>query len=381
MDFPTMDNGLLDIVGDIYDCAIEPERWPPTLKRIVDYVGADCAWLNFYDIHKAHLGWGAAWGLDPRAQRSYDGRLHAINPMLSAGWFADVYEPYTAHGLMGDEFFSTRFYKEWVAPNGWQDAAVTVLTKAPTRVTALTLPRHAGRAQFTPDDMGRVRLLAPHLSRSVTIAYMLDDRALRDDMLSATLDLLIVGIVLVDSEARIVHANRAGARHLDEAQSVRRSDDRLSARDPVAAAALRDAIMRATRAGATLEVAKTGIAVPITGVDGRDLAAWVLPLDGGLRNEFASAFRAKVAVFLRELGDTAPLPGELFVRRYGITPAECRVLMLLAQGMSPHETADALGCSEPTVRTHMQRLFTKTGTSGQPDLMRLAMSALAPASR
>ena len=148
----------------------------------------------------------------------------------------------------------------------------------------------------------------------------------------ATLDLLIVGIVLVDSEARIVHANRAGARHLDEAQSVRRSDDRLSARDPVAAAALSDAIMRATRAGATLEVAKTGIAVPITGVDGRDLAAWVLPLDGGLRNEFASAFRAKVAVFLRELGDTAPLPGELFVRRYGITPAECRVLMLLAQG-------------------------------------------------
>jgi DNA-binding CsgD family transcriptional regulator len=86
-------------------------------------------------------------------------------------------------------------------------------------------------------------------------------------------------------------------------------------------------------------------------------------------------------MFLREIGDTAPLPGELFVRRYGITPAECRVLMLLTQGMSPRDTADALGCSEPTVRTHMQRLFTKTGTGGQPDLMRLAMSALAPASR
>jgi DNA-binding CsgD family transcriptional regulator len=144
---------------------------------------------------------------------------------------------------------------------------------------------------------------------------------------------------------------------------------------------LREAVARAAQPGAALELAKTGIEIPIGGADGRDLAAWVLPLDGGLRNEFASAFRAKVAVFLRELGDTAPLPGELFVRRYGITPAECRVLMLLAQGMSPHETADALGCSEPTVRTHMQRLFTKTGAHGQPDLMRLAMSALAPASR
>jgi DNA-binding CsgD family transcriptional regulator len=106
----------------------------------------------------------------------------------------------------------------------------------------------------------------------------------------------------------------------------------------------------------------------------------VLPLDGGLRTDLAAPFSARAAVFLREIGDAAPLPGELFVRRYGITPAECRVLMLLTQGMSPHETADALGCSEATVRTHMQRLFAKTGTGGQPDLMRLAMSALAPAS-
>jgi DNA-binding CsgD family transcriptional regulator len=374
-----MTTQVLDIVGDIYDCAIEPERWPPTLKRIVDYVDADCAWLNFYDLHKPQLGWGAAWGMDPEVVRSYDDRLHAVNPMLSAGWFADIGEPYTAQSLMGDDFFSTRFYKEWVAPNGWHDAAITTLTKTPTRVSALTLPRRAARAQFTPRDLGRLRLLAPHMSRSVTIAYMLDDRALRDDMLSATLDLLAVWIVLVDAEARIVHANRAGARHLDEAQAVRRSGDHLSARDPAAAAALRNAVAKATQAGAALLLARTGIAVPIAGAGG-DLAAWVLPLDSGLRNELASSFSAKAAVFLSELGNTAPLPGELFVRRYGVTPAECRVLMLLTQGMSPHDTADALGCSESTVRTHMQRLFTKTGTSGQPDLMRLAMSALAPAS-
>ena len=120
------------------------------------------------------------------------------------------------------------------------------------------------------------------------------------------------------ASARIAHGNRAGARHLDEAQAVRRSDDRLSARDPGAAAALREAVTRATQAGAALELAKTGIAVPIAGADGRDLAAWVLPLDSGLRNEFAAPFAAKAAVFLREIGNTSPLPGELFVRRYGI---------------------------------------------------------------
>jgi DNA-binding CsgD family transcriptional regulator len=372
---------VLDLVGDIYDCAIEPGRWPPTLKRIVDHVGADHAGITVQEPLKRQLRWAAVWGLDPEIQGRYELQYHAINPTITAGWFVNVDEPFTSASFMGDEYFSSRFYKEWVAPSGYLDAALLVLAKTATRYAALGMPRLARRGQYTAGDLDRLRHLAPHIRRSVTIADLLDAKALRDDMLSATLDVLVVGIVLVDAEARVVHANRAGARHLDEAHSVRRSDDRLSARDPAAAAALRDAVERATQPRAALELAKTGIAVPIVGADGPDLAAWVLPLDSGLRNELAAPFSARAAVFLKEIGDTAPLPGELFVRRYGITPAECRVLMLLTHGMSPHDTADALGCSEPTVRTHMRRLFTKTDTSDQPDLMRLAMSALAPASR
>jgi DNA-binding CsgD family transcriptional regulator len=85
-------------------------------------------------------------------------------------------------------------------------------------------------------------------------------------------------------------------------------------------------------------------------------------------------------VFLRQLGDLSPFPGELFVKRFGISPAECRVLMMLTQGMTVREAAAALGISEPTAKTHLQKLFQKTGTDRQADLMRLTMSALAPAS-
>jgi DNA-binding CsgD family transcriptional regulator len=195
----------------------------------------------------------------------------------------------------------------------------------------------------------------------------------------ATLDLLVVGIVVVDGECRIVHANRAGTRHLDDARAVRRSLGRLTASDPAAAVALRAAVAQTT-GGRGQRSAGAGIATPMPAAGGRDLAAWVLPLPGGLPAGIAAPCSAQAAVFLREIGDTARLPGELLARHYGITPAECRVLMLLTQGLSPQEAADALGCSETTVRTHLQHLFAKTGTRGQPDLIRLAMSALAPAS-
>ena len=131
----------------------------------------------------------------------------------------------------------------------------------------------------------------------------------------------------------------------------------------------------------TLAIPKLGIAVPITGIDKRDLAAWVLPLDRGLRRDLASTFAAHTAVFVRELGDASPFPAELFVRRFGITPAECQVLMLLTQGMTTKDAAEALGTSLTTVKTHIGHLFEKTETQRQADLVRLAMSAFAPASR
>jgi DNA-binding CsgD family transcriptional regulator len=55
-----------------------------------------------------------------------------------------------------------------------------------------------------------------------------------------------------------------------------------------------------------------------------------------------------------------------------------RVLLAIARGVSANEAADMLGISEATVRTHLQRMFSKTGTSRQADLLRLLQSSAPP---
>lgn len=194
-------------------------------------------------------------------------------------------------------------------------------------------------------------------------------------MLLNTLDLLKVGIILTDAGARIAHANHAGLAFLADGSALRRSGGRLSAQDRKSARDLAQAIAEAANGG-TINIPKLGIAVPITGLDGRDLAAWVLPLNGKSQYDHAAC----VAVFVRELGDTSLFPAELFRRRFGATPAECRVLTLLSQGMTTRDAAEALGVSTATVKTHLGHLFEKTGTQRQSDLIRLAASAFAPAS-
>jgi DNA-binding CsgD family transcriptional regulator len=53
-------------------------------------------------------------------------------------------------------------------------------------------------------------------------------------------------------------------------------------------------------------------------------------------------------------------------------------LSVMAMGNGPQEAADVLGISLNTVKSHLQHIFEKTGTSGQTELMQLLLQSAAP---
>ncbi len=63
-------------------------------------------------------------------------------------------------------------------------------------------------------------------------------------------------------------------------------------------------------------------------------------------------------------------------RFYGLTPAEARLTILLVQGLSLEEGAGKLNVSLNTVRTHLKRIFTKTGTNRQSEVVRIILSGV-----
>src|SRR5580700_5259481 len=63
--------------------------------------------------------------------------------------------------------------------------------------------------------------------------------------------------------------------------------------------------------------------------------------------------------------DTAPADGDL-------TPREAEVLRLIAAGQSNREIARSLFVSEATVKTHVNRIFAKTGSRDRAQAMRYA---------
>jgi DNA-binding CsgD family transcriptional regulator len=98
-----------------------------------------------------------------------------------------------------------------------------------------------------------------------------------------------------------------------------------------------------------------------------------------LRRESSSMFTstAAAAIFVADPDTRAERPPERLRRLYGLTPMEAEVGSRLAQGMSLSEIRDALGVTIHTVRGHLKRLFAKTDTHRQAELVRVMLAGLA----
>jgi DNA-binding CsgD family transcriptional regulator len=69
------------------------------------------------------------------------------------------------------------------------------------------------------------------------------------------------------------------------------------------------------------------------------------------------------------------------VASFDLTPAEARMLQHLAAGVTLAEAAKTLGVSTNTAKTHLARIFLKTGVSRQADLIAMVDRLVPPIGR
>ena len=61
-----------------------------------------------------------------------------------------------------------------------------------------------------------------------------------------------------------------------------------------------------------------------------------------------------------------------------LTPAEARLALAVADGLSPTDAAEQLGITVQTARTHLKRVFHKTATTRQAELVKLVLAEFPP---
>src|SRR5690606_19596642 len=77
-----------------------------------------------------------------------------------------------------------------------------------------------------------------------------------------------------------------------------------------------------------------------------------------------------IAAALRRAPEAAALPPEPLAAALDLNRSETRLAVLLCDGRTLAEAAEALGWTLETTRSASKRIFARTGTRGQGDLIR-----------
>ena len=99
-----------------------------------------------------------------------------------------------------------------------------------------------------------------------------------------------------------------------------------------------------------------------------------MPLTAGSRVDIGTKFKAVAAIFVREAELDVASPPRLIAQTFNLTPTELRIMLAIVEVGGVPEVAKGLGIAESTVKTHLGRLYEKTGATRQADLVKIFAS-------
>lgn len=242
--------------------------------------------------------------------------------------------------------------------------------------TVVTTHRSFSAPAFSQQDRNWLGLLLPHLSRSLGLMYTIHRAQLLQGSMLSALDGLPLGVMLLNADGQLVHANTA-------AKLV------LARQDGLACSPSGQLVALPLRAGqphlADWLRAQTHLATPdvLHFADAflarRSLAGQVYSVQccpvGSQQVWHIKGQQAVACVVFVSNPEALILPTpDRLKGLYGLTLAEAKVTHALARGMSNKEAAKALGTAPDTVRTQVKSVYQKMRVSSQSDLVRLIMT-------
>jgi len=373
---------LSALIGEVYQAALEPARWPRVLAAAARFVGGASATLFSKTAGRAPGLLVYEHGIAPHFQRLYIDQYVKLDPApttphytptgaaTTRRFFAEIEQPIATSDLISRAgLLETRFYREWARPQGVVDFVGAALDNSVAGAAMFGVFRHERDGPTNDETRRRMRLIVPHIRRALLVTREIETRAFQAGTLAVAFDGLTAGMIVVDAAADVLYANRAGQAILRDGDMLRVLGGRLAAADPEADLTLRQAFARIAET-ASPALGRRGIAVPLIARGGERHLAHVLPLTPSVQSRARVCADAAAALFVHKAALDTPASHAL-AKAYRLTPTELRVLRAVVEIGGLPEVAAAFGVSESTVRTHVRRLFEKLGANRQADLVKV----------
>lgn len=275
------------------------------------------------------------------------------------------------------ELTETGFYRDYMAPQEIAPCAPLVHgfgSHEGELLAVLSIFSFVGARSITSADQAWLDLLVPYLSQAYEVHARLMAHVHREDAYQEVLDRFPIGVILIDSAGRALASNHAARRIAGLGDGFDLVKGRPTATVPESDAMLRASLDERLTSERSVEVGfDQGFALerpsglrPFSVLVARMLAS---PAIGMYQDAVAVIYISDPE--FRQL-EMRSLLGSF----HQLTAAEIDLAALICEGATLESAAQARGVSLHTARSQLKRIFAKTGTKRQADLVGLVAGGL-----
>jgi DNA-binding CsgD family transcriptional regulator/PAS domain-containing protein len=360
------------VVGLIYEAAYDQERWLDAVTGLRNLLDGARSCIVRVDPTKNEA---VSTVYDPEFVSSEVTAAHMRDPISVAAVALPVGKVYdrTRMTEVGAGFRHRELWQDWFRPRDMYHGLACNLLASNGSYWLVDIHRGSRQEAFSADDVGLLQKIVPHLLRAGQIGRRLENMS----ALASAFSHLPFGVFLVNGHQHIAQMNEAAGAMLVRPDSpLTLNGGAIVASNPrdtqelqrlvADACSLRDGAMPGI--GGTLMVPSDHMRSDLT-----RLVLSVAPFVDARAYGLASERTAVIMV--TEVVGRIPDGFDTHVRGlFDLTPAEARLAAALASGRTLKEAAASSNVTVKTCRTYLERIFSKTRTHQQSELVALLKS-------
>lgn len=358
------------LLGDLYDAVTAPAGFQRLVEQLVGAFDLKAAMMFTHNTLNGESKGIWVCGLERPWLESY-ATTYGVEDTLARHLAGAPIAHFYASNLHLDAraYTGSRFFREWVVPQGVACAAAAVVLREGVWCTQVVLQRSTRQAPFGADELARLDRLIPHLQRAVQMRQRFIDLHSGQSLLLAGLDALAMPAIMFDEGGCVAHHNRAAAHLLNQRSWLRIEQRHLSSHSLALTKQINVEVMVAVAASRGEASAAPGVVtVPRSGLP--SLLLLIAPM-----RPVSSSIRGAAVMFIYEPGLAPRARAPLVASLFGLSSAEAELAVALCAGLTLDEAAAQRGTTVHTARSQLKTIFNKTGTRRQADLLGLLLSS------
>lgn len=348
----------------IAEAAADSRRWPQVLEALQQHLSAAGVALGEFDFVKRQGSIVHAVGYGTDQLRRYP-TLCTHNTWLQQPERFTEGQILTCSNLVKtNDLLQSRFYKEFLEPQDFSYWLCVVLKREYDHILYLEVVRNQTTRPFGVEQEAFVQGLTACMQQALQRNTFLWRLA----VIQQIIDLVPFAMLAVNQDTKLLFANRVAHHILQGNPSIFLDQQTLRI-----AASHADTQLKALVAGIASGKDRSGGALIIR--RGKDLCPlWLViaPLSRPLRTVIGQEQHIAL-VFISAPEYLSTMAQTTLRTHFKLTPKEQELVLLILQGINLTEAASALNISANTARTHMKKIYVKTKTDSQVDLIRLLL--------